>query len=216
MKRSVLALSVLAGLASVASAQFYGGDPDLVNGLWAVDTSYYGLDGRVYEDFNWGGGNVTSVYGNYFLTSGNVDGYRLYIRSGVSSGNGGTLVYSETGAAYTAGLNGFDAFGFNGYRVDVDNADFFLPAGTYHIALTLVDDDGDYGYVQTTSGANSIGGPIGNGNSFFDSSAFGAFFLPTSSQYGVDLDHSYGVNIPAPSALALLGLGGLAAARRRR
>lgn len=211
------ALLAIAGFAVAANAQtiFYGGDPDLVNGLSAEFNTNVG-DAYTFDDFDHPGGTVVSIFGNYFADYTPV-GYEYEIRQGMSTGNGGTLVASgSTDGAFTWAPNGFDAFGFRGFRMDADIADVNLPAGTYHIALSPRGQGSGRSFVQTTSGANSIGSPIGNGNAFFHSSTFGVNYGNVRDQLGFDADFSYGVVVPAPASLALLGLGGLAAARRRR
>jgi len=213
MKTAVL--FVVAGFASAASAQFYGGDPDLVNGLAAEFNTAVG-DAYVFDDFNHGGGAITDIYGNFF-SSTTITGYMYEIRSGISNGFGGTLHASgNTDGAYSKTLNGFNAFGFLGYTIAADIPDVNLAAGTYHIALSEKGNGAGRAFVQTTSGANGVGSPIGNGNAYFHSGSFGVTYGRVSDQLGFDADFSYGVNvIPAPASLALLGLGGLVARRRR-
>ncbi|VAX41997.1 hypothetical protein MNBD_PLANCTO03-2448 [hydrothermal vent metagenome] len=84
------------------------------------------------------------------------------------------------------------------------------------MALSVIGNGGGRAFVQTTSGANSVGSPISNGNAYFFSNQFGTNYGNVSDQLGFDADFSYGVNIPAPASVALLGLGGLVATRRRR
>lgn len=208
-------LLVAAGLATAASAQFYGGDPDLVNGL-AAEFNTDVVDAYVFDDFDHGGGTITDIYGNFF-SSTSVQGYMYEIRSGMSNGFGGNLMASgNTDGAFSMVANGFDAFGFTGYTLSADIADVNLAAGTYHLALSVIGNGGGRAFVQTTSGANSVGSPISNGNAYFFSNQFGTNYGNVSDQLGFDADFSYGVNIPAPASAALLGLGGLVATRRRR
>ena len=65
------------------------------------------------------------------------------------------------------------------------------------------------------------GSPIANGNSFFNSTFFGANFGAASDQMGAGTwDFSMGVNgvVPEPATFVVLGSGlaGLIALRRRR
>jgi hypothetical protein len=215
MKSAILAI---VGLAAAASAQtiFYGGDPDLVNGLSAEFNTVIS-DAYTFDDFDHPGGTIASIFGNYFADI-TPSGFEWEIRQGMSVGNGGALMASgSTDGSWTWAPNGFNNFGFLGYTMVADITDVSLPAGTYHLALSPRGQGFGRSFVQTTSGANSIGSPIGNGNSFFHSSFFGVNYGRVQDQLGFDADFSYGVNlIPAPASLALLGLGGLAATRRRR
>jgi hypothetical protein len=206
----------LAGLATVASGQWYNGDPDLVNGL-AAEFNTSVTDAYVFDDFNHGGGVVDVIYGNYFWAS-SITGYTYEIRSGMSNGFGGTLHASgNTDGAYSMVPNGFDNFGFLGYTLTADIPNVALGAGTYHMALSPIGNGTGRGFVQTTSGANSVGTPGGNNdNSFFYSVYFGSNYGRAGDQLGINpADFSYGVVVPAPASAALLGLGALVARRRR-
>ncbi|VAX41999.1 hypothetical protein MNBD_PLANCTO03-2449 [hydrothermal vent metagenome] len=202
---------VLAGIASVASAQWYNGDPDNENGLSAeFNTSV--SDAYVFEDFDHAGGTITDIWGNYYIDGG-VFGYKYEIRSGVSNGFGGTLHASgSTDGSYTVTPNGWDGFGFVAYTVAADIADIDLARGTYMLALSVGGNGSGRAFVQSTSGTNGVGTPNDNDLNWFRSGYFGADYV--ESYQG--LDYSYGVNVPAPASVVLLGLGGLVGSRRRR
>ncbi len=207
-----VAILAIAGIAAAASAQWYNGDPDLVNGL-AAEFNTLVTDAYVFEDFNHTGGVIGELYGNYFWSS-NIRGYTYEIRSGVSNGFGGTLVASgNTDGAYSMTPNGFDAFGFTGYGLCADIPDLILVAGTYMLGLSPIGDGTGRGFVQSTSGAGGIGSPNDNDLNWFHSGYFGANY---SQNYLVGNDYSYGtVCVPAPASAVLLGLGALVARRRR-
>ncbi len=205
-----VSILAIAGIAAAASAQWYNGDPDLTNGL-AAEFNTVVSDAYVFEDFNHGGGTITDIYGNFFWSS-SITGYMYEIRSGMSNGFGGTLHASgNTDGAYSMVPNGFDAFGFTGYTLSADIADLSLGAGTYMVALSPIGNFTGRGFVQTTSGANGVGSPNDNDLNWFHSGYFGATYA--ESYQGADF--SYGVNVPAPASVALLGLGALVARRRR-
>jgi hypothetical protein len=201
----------LAGLATVASGQWYNGDPDLVNGL-AAEFNTTVSDAYVFENFNHGGGAVDVLYGNFFWSS-SITGYSYEIRSGMSNGFGGTLHQSgTTDGAYSMVPNGFDNFGFLGYTLTADIPDINLGAGEYMMAISPIGNGTGRGFVQTTSGANSIGSPINDYRNWFQSAYFGATYI---ENYQGMPGFSYGVVVPAPASAALLGLGALVARRRR-
>jgi hypothetical protein len=155
------------------------------------------------------------------------------IRSGVSAGNGGTLVASGDSAATLTAVTTVSGYYYAApeYTVSVAVSNITLTAGTYWLAVAP-DSAGYYGdqsYIETTSGANAVGSPPGDdGNSFINSNSPGAplNFAPTSSVLNDPgaIDFSMGVvgtfvaGVPEPSSwgLVLVGLIGPAAYLRRR
>jgi hypothetical protein len=90
------------------------------------------------------------------------------IRSGISEGNGGTLVASGTNAA-TQTATGRSLWGtYPEYTIQVSGLDVTLAPGTYWLAV--IPHGFGYGrwFCSTTSGANAVGTPPGNNdNAFF-------------------------------------------------
>ncbi len=137
------------------------------------------------------------------------------IRSGVSAGNGGTLLYSGDSAA-TATLT--HAADYNNYidpeyQVSVA-VSIKLTAGTYWMAVAP-DSAGYYGdqsYIETTSGAGAVGTPPGNdGRSFIGNNLTG---VGASNFVASNLDFSAGVigtaattAVPEPASFLLLAAG---------
>lgn len=186
-------------------------------------------DGYVYDNFVVPAGytwTLSSVYSNDLL-SVTPSTAHWEIRSGVSAGNGGTLLYSGDGAdTITATGNSYN---FNGvvpmyeYTNSVAVSGVTLGPGTYWLAVVPDVSGFYYGgaatYIDTTSGAGAIGNPPGNdGNSYMTSSFLGLNFVPLSTiegTTGVNWDVSMGVNgiatstvVPEPTSM-VMGLAGL-------
>jgi hypothetical protein len=223
MKLAIGFLSVAAFAASATAAlgpepgsEWYGGDADLVNGL-ACEFNTNVTDAFLFDDFDHGNGTITHLYGDYFCDfHQSIVGFEWEIRSGVGPYNGGTLEASgSTDGTFTVTATGDSGFGFNVYRVVADITDVNLAPGTYHMSIAPVGQGFGRSFVTTTSGAQGVGSPLVNGNTYFYSNYFGANFTPSYDLWGVDYDVSFGVIVPAPGALALLGLAGLARRRRR-
>src|ERR1700730_18604017 len=160
-----------------------------------------GFDGRVYDDFIVPIGQVwtiTSVFSNNvrnpFFTIAAPTTASWESRSGVSAGNGGTLVASGDGAdVHTAtGRTStvFAPFSATEFDDKVNGLNVILGAGRYWLSVAP-DTNGtiDAAWnISTTSGASAVGTPPGNnGNSFFSSTFTGDSFSPTatSAELGV-------------------------------
>ena len=206
---------------------WYGGDLNHVNGLANERDSSLGIGqfAHVFGDFVVPTGqmwNVTGLYSNNYDSMTGVNSVEWSIRQGITDGNGGTLI-----ASGTAGPGNFQVifhnpgdFGYTEYSVNAFNlSGITLTAGTYFLNVTPIGSGNGRSFVSDTSGTGCIGNPCGNtSNSFFDSNFFGANYQPTSAQ-GQPGDFSMGVQgnlIPEPATWALLGLGTLLVAVRRR
>jgi hypothetical protein len=181
-------------------ALWYNGDFDFVDGLANEQDSFAQGYSHIYDDFNvpdTDGWNVTSVF-SHDLISTTVTGATWEIRSGVSSGNGGTVVASGMTVTPVITDTGNNAFGFEEFSVEVTGLNVDLAGGgaTYFLNVTPIGSlDGGRSFDSTTSGANCIGTPCGNNsNSFWDSDLFGVFFVPTSTGGSQFHDFSMGVN----------------------
>ena len=188
-----------------AGALWYNGDFNgeaTGNGLANEEETSLGSGqfAHVYDDFNVndaGGWDIDSVFSNN-LTDTNVTAANFEIRSGVSSGNPGTLVASGTTATPVVTATGRTGFGFTEFMVEITGLSVHLDAGSYHLNVTPVGDLTGRSFNSTTAGANCIGTPCGdNDNAFFDSNFFGFFFSPTQDQCAPPnecIDFSMGVN----------------------
>jgi hypothetical protein len=146
------------------------------------------------------------------------------IRSGVSAGNGGTLVASGDTSATVTQTHPADSVNYiePEFKVAAVVAGVTLTSGTYWVAVAPNSAGyyGDQSYMETTSGANAIGTPPGNdGNSFLFNDLSG----PGSLNYvASSLDYSEGVIgavVPEPAGmLPIMGLAGMSLLtfRRRR
>lgn len=234
----VLVLSTLSAPQARAALLWYNGDYDgrdaIDNGARRVD--YNGLFTevtKVYDNFvvptgqTW---TITSVFSNdqilYQATGNAVTSATWEIRRGVGPGVGGTLAASgDTAATQTALIQiPGDDYAATPYHIEASVASVVLAAGTYW--LSVIPDNPspslrDEAFIQTTSGANSVGIPPGNdGNSYSSNNLTGAGsqnFTPTSSnsiEGPGTWDYSMGVRgnvspavVPEPSSLAMLALG---------
>lgn len=227
-------LVLLAGSGALCSSAFgqlwYSGDYDGGDILLSVkafpdETS----PEKVYDNFTVGasGWNVTSLFENVCFAGGAPSDLSIFnweIRSGVSAGNGGTLVASGTSLNPTVTATGRTALGgaLTEYKVTATGLDLDLSAGTYWLG-------GNFGgpplpaasvYIGLTHGANGVGSPIGNaGTAFVNGGNHGWNWQPTDI-FGAG-GFSMGVDgkvqaVPEPTTLAALaGFCGILARRRR-
>lgn len=234
MKKILFSSLALAFFLPQAQAQFFGGYPD---GVSSVPTHYNNINNTlkmVYDDFTFDlPGDIFQfqMYGRN--NTGSPVGMYVEIRSGMSEGDGGTLVYS--------GINFFALFGalpgdgsmgvpppgsgeFDWFYSSTAYPGIHLEAGTYWLGLAAFEGFGSFD-VGTTQGLGSIGHPINDGNAFYyDNSNPSANFVSMG-----DLDFSLYLNtyqntivneptstVPEPNSLLWLSVGLLGFIRRIR
>ena len=206
---------------AAAQTQFYNGDFDGDDALFSGTTPDGGR-ALVYENFTVGGSGlfVTGLFGS-FLSNGAWTSVYWEVRSGITPGNGGSLLWSDTDAA-TRVFTG-TGFGFNLYESAVSGLNFFLTPGEYWFGLAPLVTPGQVSYLATASGANGVNANL-DGQAYFQG---GTYFSGNNYvlNYSEALDYSLGVEgrlgestVPEPATMTLLatGLAGLAGARRRK
>ena len=178
---------------------WYNGDFNGVNGLANEVDPTVTTGASVYDNFvvtNPAGWDITAVFSDNLENMSSVTSASWEIRTGVSVGNGGTLVASGSGTP-TVTATGRSGFGFTEYQIQVAISPALhlpqLPAGQFYwLNVTPTGPDGR-SFDSTTSGANAVGQPPGNDlNAFFNSVFFSANFQDTASQ-GQPSDFSMGV-----------------------
>jgi hypothetical protein len=216
-------LAITSIQAQLGQALFYGGDYDGRLGSpsqWAPN-----LDALTFDDFGLSRpSTLQSIWGNFGLLQ-TVDDFvptQAYcqIRSGVSAGNGGTLLFSGM-LPVQVRPTGVSQWNLPEYQI-IANLNLTLPAGIYWLGMAPVGSSiWDEAYVSSTSGGDlylpgdpnppTTGFPIEDGLSYLYDPA-GYNFVPmadTTAGPGT-WDFSYGVSgsvVPDdPSMLALLVL----------
>jgi hypothetical protein len=221
-------------LAASAAAQcgdacmFYGGDFDAnnpnANGLAnetdaIVGGSPYGA--ATYQNFIPGVSETAiGLFSNNLSGLNPSTGY-WEIRSGVSEGNGGTLIASGTGAI-TQTATGRSAFGYTEYRDEIDHVYIsFQPSVEYWMAVVPNDpNNASRSFNSNTFGINAVGEEQSN-QQYWDSAFFGANFTNANNE-GVFPAFSEGLLgiplSPEPSSVIMFASGVMAVAgiARRR
>lgn len=237
MIRSTIAVAALAGLAASASAQFV-----LMNQIGPNNTYTSGQAARacqefepanasfnvaMIDDFVVGPGGVRllraeAVMTGFGLPSGvtnnfdRVTGWRVEIYTSVAAagsnltGDAGSVTIPAANAVVTTPFTTSPASGH--VMLDISAANINLAQGVYWLAVIpqmAFAGNGQLGVNDSTF----VGFPSNN-NSHQVNPGGGFGFGPSVAR---DTNSAYRlIAIPAPGAMALLGLAGLAAARRRR
>ncbi len=185
MKKVTTACALAMMTTSMAAGQncFYGGDFDFRSAV-SSDRNTRVSESWVFDDVEWSGGEVSRIRAHFVTdrdtgvpVAGDVAIYR-----GMAEGIWGERVVDIRDA--TDGLSwlltGRQHVGRDEYELRF-NVRFDLPPGSYHVGVRPVGTGTGQNWISSTSGENSEGAPIGNGNSFFQSLHFG-YAVPTDVQ----------------------------------
>ncbi|HLA81261.1 MAG TPA: hypothetical protein VJP78_06565, partial [Thermoleophilia bacterium] len=168
------------------------------------------VSAAVYDDFevpageNW---HLLSLSGKFLAAPQSASPFKAEweIRKGVSAGQGGVLVASGATDKFTwLRVKAHDVLPPGGIgppvplmlaydmRATIAGSDIDLAPGKYFLMLRPRVGLGSVTIVAT-KGAESVGAPIGNGNSFGVGGYTNAQFVPITDEQGTWLDFSYGI-----------------------
>jgi hypothetical protein len=211
MKKVTLVAASVVGLATgsvLGQGVIYdNGGPDGTNGYSNATQNVFGARRTLLDDFVLGSDAVlTDFHWEHIWNTfppGSGAGLQLMFLSdaggapGVPVATANITMYSEVGTGVTY-------FSRPGAASWVDFDPIPLGAGTYWFEATIVGPENNFWL--TTS--------VKNSPCWVNYADFGGL-QPGANVFGVDADINFYIT-PAPSALALLGLAGLAGSRRRR
>jgi hypothetical protein len=209
---------------------WYNGDPNYNYsfGFPGNPNEYFspGIYSQTHDNFIVPTGQTWTVQGLFarhaIFTSANLTSLtqaEWEIRSGVSSGNPGTLIASGISSVTITNNGVIPSSSYTDYLLEVDGLNVVLGSGTYWMNLRPITSNlsGPFLSYQTrTFGAGAIGNPPGNdGNSFLSFFLFSPVynFTPLSEIIPDETwDFSMGVrglqsaSIPEPASVAVLSL----------
>lgn len=186
------------------AAVVYENLPDYFNAFFSDSGGNFPTQ-AIADDFNLGSNTsigAVSVWGVYYPNNVQVDNFTIKIYSD-GGGLPGTLLYSGAPASTNSVYTGVDAFGVGVYETSMTLASAFNAAGGTSYWLSVINNTNlgsDWGWVTSSDDFNGAF-TLDSGGSWNQLGSSSAFRL---------------YDVPAPSSLALVGLGGLCAMRRRR
>lgn len=230
---SVLALASIAGVASAQAVSigngvpanlgndpftqratlWDNGDTDGSNGYSDATSGVFGAARSLLDDFEVtdNAGWVLNDFHTLGLWSSGGSGlgstYNLKFWSD-NAGSPGSVIATANVTSYAENNTGRTWFSRPEHMIDVTFDDVVLGPGRYWVEMQVVGSDNHFTMVRSS---------ITGSEAWVNYADFG--FGPGSSVFGVSADIAYSLTgdiAPAPGALALLGLGGAAAIRRRR
>jgi hypothetical protein len=223
MKQLVLIGAVFSAVISCqaqyhGSPGFFGGYADGVTSVPTGKNTFGPALRMAYDDFTFYlAGTITGFEIIGRDNTGSPVGMYYEIRTGVTEGNGGTLLYSGNTPSAAAGdlpLNGSlgtPPSGTGNYRWYDGGltTPIQLPPGTYWIGLAPLQGFGSF-EVASTQGLFAEGTPIDNGRAYYYDSSDPAknFISQGGTDFGLRVVTTATV-VPEPGTWALFGLGGV-------
>lgn len=196
---------------------FYNGDLDGAEYLPAQVGGNI-ENARVYENFVMFGAGQTidGVFGSFSMNF--VPTHALVeIRLGTTQGQAGQSFYSSVRPVTVSPLSGSSSTGPH-FRVRAA-IDFALFPGHFHFTIAPMGvHPTDVSRIGTTSGSNAVGFPTMDGSAFYLNPSTGHNYAPASSMVS-NPNFSLGIDytpFPEPATFAVLGIGALWIAKRRR
>ena len=223
MKKIAIIVGLTLSIGASAQTVFYGGDWDRLGNLTAQIHSSGMLDSVIYDDFTLTSmSDINGIFANFLDDSGTSTSNKLYweIRSGMSTGNGGTIVHAGTVSNATVTETGRFNFTTPERKYESVVSTFSLGPGTYFLGVAA-DSMFEQVFLTTASGANGVGGPLHNGNSFWNMPGAGENFSSVSDFFGGrQTDFSIGIrgatSVPEPTAILGLAIGLVVLVRFRK
>lgn len=231
---SALTLASVAGIASAQAVQvgpgapvdsyndgftnrstlWDNGDTDGTNGYSQATSGVFGAYRATVDDFvvsDAAGWRLNSFSTLGLWTSGAAGigtGYNLWFHAD-NSGAPGSVVATANVTSYAEARTGRTWFSRPEVAIDVTFDDVILAQGTYWVQMQVIGPENHFQMVRSQVTGSEM---------WINYADFGGL-MPGSAVFGAAADAAYSLGgevVPAPASLALLGLGGLAAARRRR
>jgi|GEM_PF-3493146 len=190
------------------------GDTDGTNGYSQATSGVFGASRSTLDDFevtDRAGWILNDFHTLGLWTSGATGigrGYNLTFWSDAGGAPGAPIATASVNS-YAENVTGRTWFSRPELAIDVTYDDIFLAPGRYWVEMQIVGPENHFQMVRS--------GVTGS-EAWVNYADFGGL-MPGSAIFGAAADIAYSLTgdvAPAPGALALLGLGGLAAARRRR
>ncbi len=212
MKRvTLVAVGAIGLMASAAAGQtlWDNGPPDGSNGYSNGTVNAFGIRRALLDDFTLDGDSILQDFHWEhiwnFLPPGSGTGMELSFRSDADFGPG-NVIATATITSYSEMGTGVTYFNRDGAESWVTFDDIALGAGTYWFEAAIIGPENNFWLIRTAVTGSECW-------INYDDVGFGP-----GSAFGADpADLNFVLTgIPAPGALALLGLAGLAGRRRRR
>jgi hypothetical protein len=229
-----------------ADSLWFNGDID-PNGAggWSNEINTTVSDSRIYENFNvtdaqgwtisqmWSDDLIVLTGTSNHSGAGNgwiVESAEWSLRSGVSQGNGGTVIASGISSVTQTFLTTFNLGNYNVYQIMVSDLSIYLPQGQYWLNVTPIgtgpgtDPNAEpRSFLAVTNGSGAIGPTSTPDDSFVDSTYYGVSFQPGVVQFGRGNDNfsmgvagHVGISEPSSCTLMLAGFSCLAFIARRQ